>query len=376
MAEMEIKVYHETSGIINQCDLFKNVEFLEYVQEEGDVITVSKIVFPLAIVLTQACDLQQDYNARKRNKEQHTGDQDKFLISVIVAPVYNFEDLRLGNHLEQLGLTMQIMGNRLKSKCDNIIKNAALKKQIPSVESDYMDDSEISPAKQDEASVKPKSSTPMKNESRTAVRTSLFSSITKRFKYIRGLFRIVRKKQKNTTAVDPVMPPSCTADDFTEESSAANCGATRKEQERVHREGLTLVVEKGTRPTCTKLGYTDTIRCSVCGKITSPPVMIPPLGHQYVVDNAVPATETEEGLTEGSHCTVCGFVFIPQNKIGFDFIDDGFHQVLKVFCLFPQFHEFFHLTGDAVVRLTHFLFSLLLFGEGFVSFILTVVIIH
>lgn len=123
MAEMKIKVYHETSGIINQCDLFKDVEFLEYVQEEGNVITVSKIVFPLAIVLTQACDLQQDHNARKRILELHTGNQDKFLISVIVAPVYNFEDLRLGNHLEQLGLTMQAMGGRTKSVCENIIKN-------------------------------------------------------------------------------------------------------------------------------------------------------------------------------------------------------------------------------------------------------------
>ncbi len=123
MAEMKVRVYHETSGIINQCDLFKNVEFLEFVQEDGDVITVSKIVFPLAIVLTQACDLQQDYNARKRNFELNTGNQDKFLISVIVAPVYNFEDLRLGNHLEQLGLTMQVMGSRTKSPCECIIKN-------------------------------------------------------------------------------------------------------------------------------------------------------------------------------------------------------------------------------------------------------------
>ena len=123
MAEVKIKTYRETSGIINQCDIFRNVEFLEYVQEEGDVITVSKIIFPLAIVLTQACDLQQDYNARRRNIEEHKGNQDKFLISVIVAPVYNFEDLRLGNHLEQLGLTMQAMGGRTKSLCDNIIKN-------------------------------------------------------------------------------------------------------------------------------------------------------------------------------------------------------------------------------------------------------------
>ena len=88
MAEVTTKVYREASGIINQCDIFKDVEFIEYVREEGDVITVSKVVFPLAIVLTQSCDLLQDHNARKRNIEEHTGNQDKFLISVIV-PIYN-----------------------------------------------------------------------------------------------------------------------------------------------------------------------------------------------------------------------------------------------------------------------------------------------
>ena len=123
MAEVLTKIYQETTGIINQCDIFRDVEFIEYVKEEGNAIEVSKIVFPLAIVLTQACDLQQDFNARKRIEENHSGNQDKYLLSVIVAPVYNFEDFRQGNHLEQLGFTMEPKGRRTKSLCDNIIKN-------------------------------------------------------------------------------------------------------------------------------------------------------------------------------------------------------------------------------------------------------------
>ena len=123
MAEVITKTFLEQSRAINQCDIFRNIEYLEYVKEENDVIEISKIVFPLAIVLTQSCDLQQDYNARKKLIETQKGDQDKFLISVIVAPIYNFEEFRLGTHLSQLGFTMTVQGGRKRSKCENIIKN-------------------------------------------------------------------------------------------------------------------------------------------------------------------------------------------------------------------------------------------------------------
>ncbi len=123
MAEVVTKTYYDNSGAINQCDIFKNVEFVEYVKENDEVLEISKIVFPLAIVLTQACDLQQDYSARRKIEIEKVGNQDKFLISVIVAPIYNFEDFRMGTHLDQLGLTMEAKGRRGKSLCDNIIKN-------------------------------------------------------------------------------------------------------------------------------------------------------------------------------------------------------------------------------------------------------------
>lgn len=123
MAEVITKTYTENTLVINQCDIFRNVEFIEYVKESANTIEVSKIVFPLAMVLTQACDLQQDYNARKRNETDKGGNQDKFLISVIVAPIYNFEEFRVGTHLDQLGLMMEPKGRRNKSMCENIIKN-------------------------------------------------------------------------------------------------------------------------------------------------------------------------------------------------------------------------------------------------------------
>ncbi len=123
MADVVTKVYKDLGGELRQCDIYRNVEFVEYVKEQGETIEVSKIVFPLAMVLTQACDLQQDYRARVRMSEDNGGNQDKFLISVIVAPLYNFEEFRLGTHLSQLGFVMEPKGNRKKTVCDNIIKN-------------------------------------------------------------------------------------------------------------------------------------------------------------------------------------------------------------------------------------------------------------
>lgn len=123
MAEVLTKVYKNGTLEINQCDIFRNVEFIEYVKEEGNAIVVSKIVFPLVMVLTQACDLHQDFSARKRKEIEVNSNHDKFLISIIVAPIYNFEDFRQGQHLEQLGFAMEPKGKRSKSLCENIIKN-------------------------------------------------------------------------------------------------------------------------------------------------------------------------------------------------------------------------------------------------------------
>lgn len=123
MAEVITKTYQESSLVVNQCDIFKNVEFVEYVKEADSTIEISKIIFPYAIVLTQACDLMQDFMAREKNKVSEKVNQDKFLISVIIAPVYNFEDFRLGEHLQQIGLKMQPIGSRNKTPCKNIIQN-------------------------------------------------------------------------------------------------------------------------------------------------------------------------------------------------------------------------------------------------------------
>lgn len=100
---------------IFQGDIYKDVEFIEYAIEKSGVIEISKIVFPFVVVLTQDCDLNQDYTVRwaKNVGSNH----DKKIISVIVAPLYNVEHVYKGEHLSELEMTMaEIMKGKTQGK--------------------------------------------------------------------------------------------------------------------------------------------------------------------------------------------------------------------------------------------------------------------
>ena len=95
------------SAVVNricQGDIFRDIEYIEYALEKSGTFEISKIIFPFVVVLTQDCDLEQDFNNRTDVEKQN---QDKHLISVIVAPLYNVEHVYVGEHLSELGLTMQ-----------------------------------------------------------------------------------------------------------------------------------------------------------------------------------------------------------------------------------------------------------------------------
>lgn len=104
-----VQVKRNRLGRISQGDIFRDVEYIEYVTEKRGIIEVSKIVFPLVVVLTQDCDLEQ--NARYRGNPTSSSD-DKQLFSVLVAPLYNAEHVFLGTHLSNLDLNMEPINKR------------------------------------------------------------------------------------------------------------------------------------------------------------------------------------------------------------------------------------------------------------------------
>lgn len=105
---------------VAQGDVFRDVECIEYVAEKRGVIEVSKVVFPLVIVLTQDCDLEQDARYRNPKMEKPKTD-DKRLLSVLVVPLYNAEHVLMGTHLADLNMTMTSM--KKKSTEHNYLKN-------------------------------------------------------------------------------------------------------------------------------------------------------------------------------------------------------------------------------------------------------------
>lgn len=115
-----IKVNRTKESRICQGDIFRDVEFIESVTELKGQLEINKIVFPLAIVLTQDCDLQQDYTDRFSRRK--VSNQDKRLFSVLVAPLYNVEHFYSGEHLSDLGLKMQLV-NKKKTQGDFLRNN-------------------------------------------------------------------------------------------------------------------------------------------------------------------------------------------------------------------------------------------------------------
>jgi hypothetical protein len=85
---------------------------------KADHSETQKLILPYLVVLSQECDLENDFDSRPPKKESKHP-HDKFLQSILVCPAYPAEKLRKGTHLESLELTMQ----HLNSKKWNDVKN-------------------------------------------------------------------------------------------------------------------------------------------------------------------------------------------------------------------------------------------------------------
>lgn len=94
-------LYSET---VCQGDIYKDIDYIEYAEVHLGIVEISKITFPFIIVLTQECDLHEDQDFRKNIEKKKN--QDKLLLSVIVAPIYNVAQFYDGIHLEEIGRKM------------------------------------------------------------------------------------------------------------------------------------------------------------------------------------------------------------------------------------------------------------------------------
>lgn len=98
-------------GQIHQGDIFKNIPFYESFKESNYRFELSYLRFPFAVVLTQECDLQHNLKERKDINKPNKEDivkQDKYLLSLLCAPLYNAEHLFAGNHLRSLKIESEL----------------------------------------------------------------------------------------------------------------------------------------------------------------------------------------------------------------------------------------------------------------------------
>lgn len=103
---------------INQGDIFKNITHIENWEESGKELKITRIHYPYIVILSQDCDLREDDSVRSKEKN------DKSLVSVLVAPLYNFDQFLDGEHLQELGIkACTISKNPDKTDHKNIIKN-------------------------------------------------------------------------------------------------------------------------------------------------------------------------------------------------------------------------------------------------------------
>ena len=111
-----IKVKKQKISRISQGDILRDVEHIEYLSEKKGNIELSKINYPIVVVLTQDCDLAQDYKFRWSRYNSKT--EDKLLLSVLVAPLYNAEHVYTGEHLSALDMKMELISrNKSPGKC-------------------------------------------------------------------------------------------------------------------------------------------------------------------------------------------------------------------------------------------------------------------
>jgi len=108
VSSLEEAYFRSEERRVEQGDLLRDLRVLES-QAAADGIEVADRAIPYCVVLSQDCDLDQDFASRAVASR---ADDDKFLRTVLVAPAYEAESFRAGTHLEGLGQRMRAFGTK------------------------------------------------------------------------------------------------------------------------------------------------------------------------------------------------------------------------------------------------------------------------
>ncbi|WP_145956493.1 hypothetical protein [Burkholderia pseudomallei] len=103
-------VYIETAcPRFRQGDVLRDVVIVTWAEEVNGELSITTEQMPYCVVLTQECDLEQDYTNRN-DPERYGKSRDKVLPSILLCPAYPAAQLKDGSHLQAQDAPMQKMG--------------------------------------------------------------------------------------------------------------------------------------------------------------------------------------------------------------------------------------------------------------------------
>jgi len=132
-------VKHDFLDRVYQGDILRDLNIISWDYIGGEC-QIKNIKLPYAVVMTQDCDLDRDYENRKEIKEleseknknvepedksgkkkekEEKEKHDKYVPSILICPAYLAESLKEGNHLNELGQRMECWNSK---KYSDIIK--------------------------------------------------------------------------------------------------------------------------------------------------------------------------------------------------------------------------------------------------------------
>lgn len=98
LSKIDSKYTKHESERLHQGDIFRDLTVIESIDEINSELIVKEKRLQYAIVITQDCDLEQDYKNR-RNENRDYSNTDKFLPSILICPAYPAQSFRTGDHL-------------------------------------------------------------------------------------------------------------------------------------------------------------------------------------------------------------------------------------------------------------------------------------
>lgn len=82
---------------ICQGDIYKDVQYSYISEDNEDSIEIIEYTFPLAIVISQACDV----DFMSRILEARSGSVNKFMPSILMCPIYDRTEAKSMNHINE-----------------------------------------------------------------------------------------------------------------------------------------------------------------------------------------------------------------------------------------------------------------------------------